>query len=281
VTLTSIATNGKGQLVVVGATEGRDATKDGRIYTSTDGHAWTAVSNATQLFGGTAIRTVVYGPSGYVALGWNDADPASRTVREWLSTDGSHWNVMSGVPIIGTGAFILPIQSGYLLSGSPQTASLGRPPFWYSSDGHTWLPADWMKGQDPVPVGPILSATVTSDGIVAIAQTADGTGTVLLQGVTADGMSWTVIAAANAPAFGSVASIEGPAGPLLVATGKVEDVHVYVSTDDGLTWSIASNLSTFPGAPIGQTLVQLGAKVLCYGRPTYRMGVWLGYALGQ
>lgn len=286
VTLTSMATNGKGQLVVVGAVQGHGGTKDGRIYTSTDGHNWTAVVNSTTLFGGTAIRTVIYGPSGYVALGWNDNDPASRTVREWLSTDGVHWNVMSGVPIVGTGAFILPIQSGYVLSGSAQTASVEEPPLWFSSDGHSWLRASWDKNETPTQVGPILGATITSLGIVAIAQAADGSGTKLLQG-TPDGMGWTLIAATNAPAFGSVASIEGPAGRLLVATGKAEEGHVYVSTDDGMKWSIASNLSTLGGAPIAQTLIQLGvnypgqsAKVLCYGHPDYKMGVWLGYALG-
>jgi hypothetical protein len=70
-------------------------------------------------------------------------------------------------------------------------------------------------------------------------------------------------------------------------TAKVEDGHVYVSTDDGSNWSIASNLSTFGGAPIGQTVLQLGvnstgqsAKVLCYGHPDYMMGVWLGSAAG-
>jgi hypothetical protein len=289
VTLTSIATNGKGQLVVVGATEGRDATKDGRIYTSTDGHAWTAVANATQLFGGTAIRTVVYGPSGYVALGWNDADPASRTVREWLSTDGSHWNVMSGVPIVGTGGFILPIQSGYLLSGSAQAKGVEQP-IWYSSDGHTWLQSVWKSpvGMNPIAVGPILSATVTSGGVLlAIVQAADGSGMKLFQG-TYDGMDWHTVASPDAPDLMSIASIGGPSGELLVAIGKAQEGHVYVSTDDSVTWSIATNLSTLAGAPIGQTLVQLGvnylgqsAKVLIYGRADYKTGAWLGYALGH
>jgi len=86
VTLTSIATDGKGRLVVVGAADGSGGTKEGRVYTSTDGHNWTAVADSTTLFGGTAIRTVIHGPTGYVALGWNDGDPASRTIREWLST---------------------------------------------------------------------------------------------------------------------------------------------------------------------------------------------------
>ena len=140
--------------------------------------------------------------------------------------------------------------------------------------------------QNPVAMGPILSATVTSSGIVAIVKTADGSGTKLLQG-TPDGTSWTEVTAPSEPSLGSVGSIEGPAGRLLVATAKVEDGHVYVSTDDGENWSIASNLSTFGGAPIGQTVLQLGvnstgqsAKVLCYGHPDYLMGVWLGSAAG-
>ena len=285
VTLTAIATDGKGQLVVVGAAEGSGGTKDGRIYTSADGQNWTAVTNATTLFGGTAIRTVVHGPTGYVALGWNDGDPASRTIREWLSTDGVSWYLASGVPIVGLGAYVLPIGSGYVLSGSAQTASLEQPNIWYSSDGRNWLRAKWMN-QDPVAMGLILSATVTSNGIVAIVKTADGSGTKLFQG-SPDGVYWTEVTAPNEPSLGSVASIEGPAGRLLVGTAKVEDGHVYVSTDDGSNWSIASNLSTFGGAPSGQTVLQLGvnsagqsAKVLCYGHPGYMMGVWLGYAAG-
>jgi hypothetical protein len=297
VTLTSIATNGKGQLVIAGAAVGRNGTKDGRIYTSTDGHQWTAIANAVTLFGGTGVRTVVYGPSGYVALGWNDGDPASRTVREWLSTDGVHWSLMSGVPIVGTAAFILPVQYGYFMSGSPQ-ASKADPPIWFSSDGHTWLRAVW-KNQVPIAVGPILSATSTYSGIVAIVQTADGSGTQLLRG-TADGINWHAIGSTNAPDLMSIASIEGPIGRLLVATGTSQDGHVYVSTDDAVTptdsatptdtvnWSLATDLSTLAGAPLGQTLLQLGvndssgsAKVLCFGHPDYKMGVWLGYSTGQ
>jgi hypothetical protein len=308
VTLTSIAGNGKGQLVVVGAVPGQAGTKDGRIYTSTDGHQWTAVANEMQLFGGTAVRTVVYGPSGYVALGWNDTDPASRTVREWISSDGTHWNLMSGVPIVGTGAFILPVQSGYLLSGSAQALKGSDPPIWFSSDGHTWLRAMWKN--DPIATGSILSATVTSYGVVAIVQTADGSGTKLLKGIS-DGLDWQAIDTSGAPDLLSIASIEGPGGLLLVATDKAQDGHVYVSTDAlnptgsanptgsvtpsagatssaSVNWSIASNLSTLAGAPTGQTLLQLGvnnqsgsAQVLCYGHPDYMMGVWLGFAPGR
>ena len=73
---------------------------------------------------------------------------------------------------------------------------------------------------------------------------------------------------------------------LLVATGAASAGHVYVSIDDGTTWSIASGLSSFDGAPLGQALLQLGvnyggdsAKVLCYGKPSYGMGIWLASAV--
>jgi hypothetical protein len=294
VVLSSIATNGKGQLVLAGAAVGHDGSKDGRIYTSTDGHKWTAVADATQLFGGTAIRTVVYGLAGYVALGWNDTDTASRTVREWLSTDGIHWNVMSGVPIAGAGGFILPTQSGYLLSGMAQAKGVEQP-IWYSSDGHTWLQSRWKSsdGMNLIAVGPILSATIAASGsILAIVPAADGSGTKVFEG-TYDAMDWHAVNMAGAPELMSIASIDGAGGRLLVAVGMAQDGHVYVSTDevvkasDTVNWSIASNLSTFPGAPTGQALLQLGvnyqgtsAKVLCYGHPDYMMGIWLGAATG-
>ena len=283
VMLASIATNGKGQFVVAGAAVAQDGSKDGRIYISADGHQWTAVADATQVFGGTAIRTVVYGPSGYVALGWNDADPTSRTVREWLSTDGVHCSLMGGVPIEGTGAYVVSVQSGYVLSGSAQAANDPAPPIWFSSDGHTWLRGYWKDRERnpvaPIAVGPILSATSTSDGIFATVRAPDGSGTRLLWG-SLDGMDWAPVSGTDTPDLMSIASIDGSAGRLLVATNKAMDGHVYVSNDEGATWSIASNLSTLPGAPIAQTLLQLGPDVLCYGHPAYMMGVWLGYPTG-
>jgi hypothetical protein len=256
------------------------------MYTSTDGHQWTAVANAIALFGGTAIQKVVHGLSGYVALGWNDNDPASRTVREWLSTDGVHWSAMSGVPIVGRGGFVLPMQSGYVLSGVPQEVGSQAPPIWFSSDGHTWLRASWKQDNGFV-VGPIVSATVVSDGIVALAKGPDGSVNKLMQS-SVDGTAWSVIAPTNAPALTSIGSLEGRGGRLLVATYEAKQGHVYVSTDDGLTWSIAGDLSTLANAPLGQTLIQLGAdspgqaaKVLCYGLPSSKMGVWLGSAEGS
>lgn len=300
VTLTSIASDDRGRLVVVGAAQGQGATKDGRIYTSTDGHTWTPVPAATALFGGTAIRTVAYGPAGYVALGWNDNDPASRTVREWVSTDGIHWNAMSGVPIVGPWGFVIWTTSGYLLSGTAQQASADQPPIWTSSDGHSWRRASSSDGKGSL-VGPIISATVEANGrVIAVARSTDGSGNELIfadKGMQDTLNTWALLpSSTDIAAFMEVASIRGSKvtsdtgfetySHLLVATSAASAGHVYVSIDDGTTWSIASGLSSFDGAPLGQALLQLGvnyggdsAKVLCYGKPSYGMGIWLASAV--
>ena len=296
VVLTAIATDGKGRLVAVGAAQGLDGTRDGRIYTSEDGHKWTAVPNATTLFGGTAIRTIVHGLSGYVALGWNDNDPVNRTVREWLSTDGIHWSVMGGVPIVGTWGFVIPTDHGYVLSGRAQEASMNQPPIWTSADGHNWHRTG-SADNNGLRIGPIVSASVKSTGeVIALARSTDESGTELVKS-NFDQTMWSLIKTdSGTQQFMAVASIKGPpassvnccvSSHLLVATGMAEGGHLYISTDDGTTWSIASNVSKLPGAPLGQTILQLGvnyggesARVLSYGKPEYGMGIWLGYAVG-
>jgi hypothetical protein len=286
--LKSIASDTTGRIVVVGAAQGVDGSMDGRVYLSDDGATWQPATDQS-VFAGIVVRTVVHGPRGFVALGWNDASQADaiRPVTEWFSADGLSWARVSGVPIRGTYAYVFATASGYLLSGTPlQTGNVDQPPFWYSPDGQNWQRAT-VTDNTAQQLGSLSCVTLLYHGeligLTKPGNLSDGSGTQLVE--SADGgLHWNEIkpeglfSGMGAPI--QVASLAASAEQQwLVATYNEPNSRMYVSTDGGMTWNEAIGDH---GSPLGMVLVELGngyqggpKKVLAFGTPDARLGIWL------
>lgn len=280
----SIASDTTGRMVVVGAAQGLDGSMDGRVYLSGDSATWQPATDES-VFAGIVVRTVVHGPRGFVALGWNDKGQADaiRPVTEWFSADGLSWARVSGVPIQGTYAYVFATASGYLLSGNPlKTGNMDQPPFWYSPDGQNWQRAT-VTDNTAQKLGPLSSVTQLHNGVlVGLSKLSDGSSTQLVQ--SADGgLHWNEIkpeGLSNPSALMQITSLAMNADQQwLVATYNSEDSKMYISTDGGMTWKVAFGDR---GSPLGMMLVELGngyqggyKKVLAFGTPDERLGIWL------
>ena len=179
VELTSIAGDATGRMVVVGSVAGPGGARDGRAYLSSDGNTWLPASDQS-VFAGTPIRTVVHGPRGFIALGWNEAaqSGAAQPVTEWLSESGLDWTRVSGVPVQGSSTSITATADAYVLSGTPLTSgTIDQPPFWYSLDGRSWQRAT-TTDHTAQKLGPLASLTVTTGRtLIGLSKLNDGSGT--------------------------------------------------------------------------------------------------------
>ena len=111
---TDVVAGGDGTLVMVGSSFTGEG---GRIWTSTDGLAWTLVLEEMD---GAYARSVVSTDSGFVAVG-GGADSAARA---WLSADGSSWALL-GEPV--EDAYftnVLAVDGGWVVAGATQSGTL-------------------------------------------------------------------------------------------------------------------------------------------------------------
>jgi hypothetical protein len=282
--LTSISADTTGRTVVVGWATTADGIRDGRAYYSDNGYTWSPAADQS-IFAGTVVRKVVYGPSGWVALGWSDGSQADavRPVVEWVSGDGTNWTRVSGVPIRGTSAMLIATAGGYVMSGSAiKTGDVDQPPIWYSTDGLAWNRAT-TTDNTAQKLGALSSLTLVGSGtLVGLSGLGDGTSTQLVESLDA-GRTWHEIAASGftAPALVThVASLStGMGSQWLLATCSAEKAQVYVSKDGGWTWKAVAG-ETF--SPLGTMLVEVGPgygvdykRVLVFGLPSERLGLWI------
>jgi hypothetical protein len=287
--LTSIAADGLGLTVVGGATQGIDGTMDGQIYyTTTEGAAWRPVPDET-VFGGTPVQAIVYGPAGWVALGWDATTRAGavRPVTEWYSKDGLSWQrVVQPLPIEGTWAFLLPTPRGYVLSGQELVpGAMNEPPIWFSTDGQTWH-RSVTTDNSAQKLGKLFTATVTGQGkVIGICELGGATSSEIVESPDG-GQSWSVVPVdpdgPDPHAFTAIATV-GMDGPLIAVNGH-EGSHLFFSMD-GLKWQQATGKGL---TPLGTMLVELGDRlesqptmVLSYGQPSDGLGIWLASVPGS
>jgi hypothetical protein len=122
---------------------------DSVVWTSPDGITWTRRPHDQELFGGSVMHRLVYGPGGYLAVGWalprNDFEESIY----WMSPDGHEWTRIT-IPdeLLDTLPTALSADdTGYYLSVAYQK---GGGPDWTSPDGITWTPM--RVGSSPYPV---------------------------------------------------------------------------------------------------------------------------------
>lgn len=110
---------------------------DSVVWTSPDGITWTRLLHDQELFGGAIMHRLVYGPGGYLAVGWalprNDFEESIY----WMSPDGHEWTRIE-VPdeLLDTlPTALFADDTGYYLSVAYRK---GEGPDWKSLDGITW-----------------------------------------------------------------------------------------------------------------------------------------------
>jgi hypothetical protein len=127
-----------GEAVVFRSTDAVHWTSLSRTQLTQKDLAWTWPAGETE-HGVTPIGGLVYGPAGFVAVGWHDewtgGDQDVPTVL-WHSADGVQWTPLDTSPAV-TYSRLWSIGGRYFLSG---LGSVDRPglPLWYSDDGVTW-----------------------------------------------------------------------------------------------------------------------------------------------
>ena len=189
------------------------------LAASTDGHAWQAVDYRP--FGKAWLRSVSFGPSGWIAVGsapiYNTAVTSDLWV--WASSDGRSWRTLGSLPIDANEqeTTLLGSGGGYLMLLSSYRSSSGVIQAWWSSDGSTWT-----KSQLPDGIGPAAQHVVaTRSGFYAWPD--PGNGPRSLATYSADGRNW----------------VDLPAPPIS-ASGRV------IANGDGL---LAVDASPVTGAP--------------------------------
>ncbi len=293
--VTAIAYDGVGTIVATGSVQGVDGTIDGRVWVSSDGGSTWKGTTDESIFRGVTVQLVVRGSGQFIALGWNDLTPADsrRQVGAWRSFDGKTWTHVT-VPIQGTAALIVPTAAGFALSGTPlASGAIDEPPMWYSSDGATWNRAR-ATDKTAKAMGPLISASVTSSShLYAVSRSPDGTNNKLVYSPDG-GLTWGTVEPNDSMPFAGrytqVATFSGyVAGSgridmVFVSTGKVGE-HIYVSIDGGVTWVEVYDPRV--GGPSGKVLLEIGQsyqasyrKILAYGEPGSRLGIWLATLTG-
>ncbi|MFI5258649.1 MAG: WD40/YVTN/BNR-like repeat-containing protein [Candidatus Limnocylindrales bacterium] len=198
---------------------------------------------------------------------------------------GHPWNYVL-VPIKGSAAFVFSTPGGFVLSGTPLTASAAdQPPIWWSTDGKTWTQA--TANNTTGPLGALVSATVTGTGTVyAISGSSDGMSQQLV--ASGDGgHTWKLVkpSADSMPYAATITYIasltqDGKDGYLFATTAPADGAYVWISQDGGVTWTKVIDHTV--GGPTGTILLQLGSSyqagptdVLSMGERGSGLGIWL------
>jgi hypothetical protein len=297
VTLTSIASDNMGRIVVSGYTQGIDGTRDGRIYYSDDGGPWRAIDDES-ILGGTPVQVVVRSPTVWVALGWVDNTPAGavRPIIEWYSSDGLTWQrPAEPLPVKGNWAYVAATAYGFILSGTPiKTGSIREAPIWHSTDGQTWV-RSVTTDNTALLLQPMISMAVNRSGLMMGVCTiggrtaSEGMSTLLLQSLD-NGTTWSKVPVSDegvvdAGAFEAVAAMGNKDGPFIAINGQ-KTMRVYMSTDGGQHWSavqgeggvrlLASKLVTL--GDLNQTEY---VRVLAFGEPYESLPIWVAMHAGH
>jgi hypothetical protein len=128
---------GNGKFIAVGGEHNTDSdgwtTKEkGKIWTSTDGSTWTAM---TSPFGTSYIEAIAYGNGKFVALG-NDFDSSSNKPAAYLSDSAAAWTSVSPVPVNGGK---IAFCNNIFIAGTAIWGSTGvEGGIRTSADGTTW-----------------------------------------------------------------------------------------------------------------------------------------------
>jgi hypothetical protein len=232
------------------------------------GSAWSRVPDDWEVFGGygrIAMRSVIAGGPGLVAVGW-DESPGFSIAAVWTSADGLSWTrVGHDDDVFGAGEpggiEMLSVTAGgpglVAVGRDGSAGELGAAAVWTSSDGHSWTRVPHDEGIFGGPGGQEMESVVAAGpGLVAVGRTEDASqvGRPAVWTST-DGRRWAlsitgtdVARGSGAEAMHTVAS----GAPGLVAAGRAHngsdwDGAVWTSAD-GLTWNrVPHHEDTFGG----------------------------------
>lgn len=247
------------------------------LAASTDGRAWQAVDYRP--FGNAWVRSVAFGPAGWIAVGTlpNYSNGSASELWVWTSPDGRSWRALGSLPIdadqqettlLGSGGGYLILASSYR-TPTPNTAT------WWSSDGSTWT-----KGQLPDGIGPAMQHVVaTRSGFYGWPDPGNGPRSEATY--SADGRSWVDLAAPPISGGGRIIGI----GDRLLAVDSspvTGALRAWVGTfsNGGISWSevVARLPRTFGFASVASD----GTSVVLFGwdRPTGGLRAWSFNGIG-
>lgn len=219
--------------------DGREAGGDAGV-----GHSWVQASVpddpvAFDEPGGQAMRSVVAGGPGLVAVGYDDdAEGREGVAVVWTSTDGREWSpVPDDAQVFDETRSqlmrsVVAAQPGLVAVGSD--LDLGAAAVWTSSDGQRWS----RVPHDPTAFGgggghAMFSVAQGGPGLVAVGADSAGNGGVAAVWTSPDGRTWsrvahdsTVFGSAGVQVMSSV--VEGEAGLVAVGAALRESAAVWV-----------------------------------------------------
>jgi hypothetical protein len=236
--------------------------QNGAAWVSTDLVDWTKAP-VQQAFGGAGFRGIAGGPSGFVAIGFDQAGQAV-----WFSPDGLHWSVESDprtFPANGTEPTgIVHTASGFVMVGRIGDGAAT----WTSSDGRSW------SLRSPMPEGAGISLIGLADGHAGLVTLAVGGQQVevspsdirfaVTPWISTDGVAWHV-QPASAALFGATATIVAAPGGYVAAgtVGTDPGAHLWTSTN-GTDWVPVAGVD-LGGASVDH-LISDGSHVLLVGQ---------------
>jgi hypothetical protein len=254
---------------------------DPRFFYSADGSNWqeSAVDDSVK---GAPALTVVVGPNGFLAAGWNGSNAAEAGMAGtylWGSTDGRTWNGGWTQAAVDGEGFLMGSPDTYLMSGDPVPVGYqpqGALPIFTSAEGfQAWTQTSGEAGL--AQIGPAIGGVATDSDkklLLLVWETkADATavdGKTELIGGDA-GVFSAVPTAAGSPA--DLRSLVLVGGKTLLATAA--SGSVYVSSDWGVDWQRVEFGASRP-TPTGKSLIDLGnGKCLLLGKG----GIWVATPL--
>ena len=233
--------------------DGNDLPVTIRASSSRDGVTWTKPTAVDSgLRGMIAIRTVVEGPSGLLALAFHYGDTCGGpepVVAMWSSPDGLAWKRLPLPKAFTTGAVqtVAGGSAGFIALGT--TSDAGAPAIWTSQAGTIWT-------SRPLPT--VSSGTLALDDVTSFADGFLLVGTVLGEEgcggaehispaiwFSADGSGWTRISLPGALRTSNTSLAVRRFGDRLLAiqtAGDAEKAPAWTSTD-GRTWTRVADVS--------------------------------------
>jgi hypothetical protein len=281
VDLKSIARGEKGFVAVGstirsgGAPSSTGSTAEPRFFSSADGSGWLE-STVDASLGGAPALTVIAGPKGFLAAGWNGAGAGAGTGATyiWASGNGRTWTGGRTQAAVNGSAFLMWARDTYLVSGEPVTAGpegQGILPIFLSGDGiETWMQS---SGEDALArIGPAIAGVADAgDMKVRLLVWKNGEDQRAVEGQTEmilgdAGVFKAIPADPSTPT--DLRSLVVVADQTLLATSG--SGSFYLSRDGGVTWGL---IEFGPGPrPTGGTLIDLGnGKLLLTGDA----GIWV------